>query len=157
LLAAAPLVMSLLNGGSTTGEAGVQRAAAEAQSMGKTLSSYQFSGTLPSGLQDVVNSQESAAEAALKSRYAGLGLAGSTMEGQALGQIKQAKAAQVAVIAQQLAAEGRSWSTLSADEFNKLMAAQQAQDTAFNASLAKFASGLAGGSGNSGKWSLTQD
>jgi hypothetical protein len=139
--------MSLLNGGSTTGEAGVQRAAAEAQSMGKTLSSYQFSGTLPSGLQDVVNQQERAGEAALRSRYANSGLAGSTMEGQQIAQLKQASAGQVALIAQELAQQGRSWSTLSAQEFNNLMNLQQQQDAAFNAALAKFAGGLAGGFG----------
>jgi hypothetical protein len=36
---------------------------------------------------------------------------------------------------------------LSADEFNKLLTAQQAQDAAFNSALAKFAGGLAGGFG----------
>jgi hypothetical protein len=144
LMAAAPLAVGMLNQGSTTGEAGVQKAAGEAATMGRTLGAFQMSGTLPGGLQAVVDQQSSAGEAALKSSMAEMGLSGSTMEAQQLAQLKQVKAAQVATIADNLARQGLQWSQLSAQEFGQLMQTQSAQDTAFTNALGKFAAGLAG-------------
>jgi hypothetical protein len=144
-MAADPLAVNLLSGqGSTTGQTGVTRAAGEAGTMARTLEAYQTSGTLPSGLQSIVDSQSSAAEAKLKSSFAEMGLSGSTMEAQQLGQVKQAKAAEVALMADNLAKQGIQWANLSAQEWNQLMTTQSAQDTAFTNALGKFAAGLAG-------------
>ncbi len=107
LLAAAPLAMDLFNGSSlpSSGTA-LQGQAADAGSMGRTLSAYQQSGTLPSGLQDAVTANTNASVARLKATYAQNGLSGSSMEAEAVNQVHQAATAQVATLAQQLAAAG---------------------------------------------------
>ncbi len=145
LLGAGALGLNMImNSGTSTGETGVQKSAGEAGTIGRTLTAYQQSGTLPAGLQAVVDQQAAAGEAETRSRYAQMGLSGSTMEGQQLASLKQLKAAQVAQIADNLAKQGFSWSQLSAQEFDSLMKTQAAQDTAFTGALGKFAAGLAG-------------
>jgi hypothetical protein len=143
LMAAAPLAVSMLSPGSTTGQAGVQQLAGEAGTQARTLETFQTTGTLPGGLQQVVDAQKNAAIAKTKSTYGKMGLSGSTMESQALEQVGQETAASVAMIANNLAKEGRDWAAL-AQEWNQLMQTQTAQDTAFNNALGKFAAGLAG-------------
>src|SRR5262249_51881714 len=107
LLGAGVLGMNLLNANKPIpGEQAVQTQAGEAATMGRTLAAYQQSGTLPPGLMAHVDAGTRAAEAALRSRYAQMGLTGSTMEAQQIGQIKEAHAAQVATIADNLAKQG---------------------------------------------------
>jgi hypothetical protein len=133
-------------------EAAIQQNAGEAASHARTLEAYQQSGTLPPGLQSIVDQQTSAAEAELRSSFAKNGLSGSTMEAEQLGQLKRAKAGQIAALADNLAKQGIQWAGLSAQEFGQLLSAQQAQDAAFTQSLGLFAGGLAGlrGTGSSG-------
>lgn len=125
-------------------EASIQQAAGEAQSHANVLQAYQTSGTLPPGLQSLVDQQTSSAEAELRSSFAKSGLSGSTMEAEQLGQLKRAKAGQIAALADNLAKQGIQWAGLSAQEMGQLLTAQQAQDTAFTQSLGLFAGGLSG-------------
>ena len=60
--------------------------------------------------------------------------------------LQRVSAARIQVNIEKLVSFGTR-STLSAQEFNNLMNLQQQQDAAFNAALAKFAGGLAGGFG----------
>jgi hypothetical protein len=125
-------------------EASLQNAAESAQTTAQTLQGYQITGTLPPGMKQIVDMNNASAKAAIKSQYAGLGYGGSTAEKQAIQQVDQASTAQIAQLANQLAAQGMSFAQLSASEFNNLLQAQMAHETAFQNSLAKFASGLAG-------------
>lgn len=125
-------------------EQSIQRMGEEAASQARTLEAYQQSGTLPAGLQSIVDQQTKAAEAALSTKFADLGLSGSTMERQQLAQIKMAKAAEIAQFADALAKQGIQWAGLSVQEFNQLLAAQQANEDSFTKALGSFAGGLAG-------------
>lgn len=145
LLGAGALGLDMMMGNQPLpAESQVQNNAASEGSVGKTLSSYIFSGTLPSGMQDIVDANTNSAIAAVKGNYAKMGLSGSTMEQQAVNQVHQAAAAQVSQIAEQLLQQGQGFSALSNQEFNTLLQAQMQQDAALQQALGSFAGGLAG-------------
>jgi hypothetical protein len=120
------------------------QAASEAAGTGKTLSSYIFSGTLPAGAREAVDAATNAAKARVKSSYGQMGLAGSTMEAQAMQQIDQAAAAQSFQMADQLLREGADFTKLSDTLLSELLKTQQANEGDFTRSLGMFAAGLAG-------------
>jgi hypothetical protein len=119
-------------------------AAGEAGTMARTLSTYQLTGTLPSGLQSVVDRYQNNAISTIKSQYAQLGLSGSTAEAQAIAGVKQTSAIQVAELADKLATQGIKWEALSHDDMVNLLKAEQSRDQSFTQALTTFASGLAG-------------
>jgi hypothetical protein len=151
LLAAAPLAMNLLGGssGSDASMKALQAQAAETGSQAKTNMAYMQSGTLPAGLQDSLRGATNAAKAHVRSQYAQMGLAGSTMESQALGQIDQTSAGQSAQIAMQLFQQGVGLSEIESSIYSKLLTAQMAQDQQFNNALSSFARGMSGGGSSS--------
>ena len=158
LLAAAPLLMNMMNGSSSDASMkALTQQAAETGSQAKTNMAYMQSGTLPAGLQDTLRGATNAAKAQIKSNYAQMGLAGSTMEAQAMQQVDQASAGQTAQIAMQLFQQGVGLSEIESSIYSKLLTAQMAQDKQFSDALAGFARGMSGGGTGSGKWSLTQD
>ena len=122
----------------------LQQQAGEAASMGRTLTAYQTSGTLPPGLQGIVDQQIDAAKAALVSQYGEMGLGSSTMLTDKLNQLKVQKSAEIAQFADQLAKQGIAWTNLSASEFSNLMTAQTQRENAFTQALGSFAAGLSG-------------
>ena len=145
LLGGAALGADLLLGNqSLPAQSQVQNQATSEQSVGKTLSSYVFSGTLPSGMQDIVNQNTNASIAAIRANNAKLGLSGSTMEAQQIQQVHEAATAQVSQIAEQLLQQGQGWSALSNQEFNQLLTTQMQQDQALQQAIGSFAGGLAG-------------
>jgi hypothetical protein len=125
------------------------QAASEAAGTGKTLSSYIFSGTLPAGAREAVDAATNAAKARVKSSYGQMGLAGSTMEAQAIQQIDQAAAAQSFQMADQLLKEGADFTKISDTLLSELLKTQSANEGDFVKSLGLFAGGLAGAKLNS--------
>jgi hypothetical protein len=149
LLMAAPLAMNLLGGSSSDASMkALAQQAAETSSQAKTNMAYMQSGTLPAGLQDTLRGATNAAKASVRSRYAQMGLAGSTMEGQALQAVDQTSAGQSAQIAMQLFQQGVGLSEIEANLYSKLLTAQMAQDQQFSNALSSFARGLAGSGSN---------
>ncbi len=126
------------------------QAAGEAASMGRGLSSYIFSGTLPPGAQEAVTNATTAATAKIKSSFAALGMAGSTAESQAVQQIHEAAAAQTFQMADQLLKQGANYSQLSDQLYQTLLQTQMSQENALTQSIGTFAAGLAGASLKSG-------
>lgn len=126
------------------GEAELKQSAGEAASKGRTLAAYQESGTLPSGLQSVVDQQFESAKAAVVDQYGKLGLGNSTMMQDKLNQLKTQKSIQIAQFADMLAKQGIEWTKMSNDQFNKLLAVEVAKEEAFGKALGSFATGLAG-------------
>ncbi len=125
-------------------EAQLQQAAGEAGTQARTLAAYQQSGTLPAGLQAVVDQQMQAAKAAVVSQFGEAGLGNSSMMVDKLNQLKQQKSAEVAQFADNLAKQGVQWAQLSSAELGQLLAAQTAQENQFTQALGSFAGGLAG-------------
>ena len=145
LLGAGALGADLLLGNKPLpAEQQVQTAALEQGTVGRTLAAYGTSGTLPAGLQDIVGMNQQAGEAAIRSQYGQLGLSGSTMEDQALQQVREASAAQTASLANQLLAQGAQWTGMSNQELNTLLQTQMQQDAALTQAIGSFAGGVAG-------------
>jgi hypothetical protein len=125
-------------------ESAIQQQAGEAATQARTLTAYQTSGTLPPGLQAVVDQQFDAAKAGVVDSFAKEGLGDSTMMNDKLNALRQQKSAEVAQFADMLAKQGVAWASLSSQEFNQLLNAQAQQDAAFTSALGSFAGGLAG-------------
>jgi hypothetical protein len=151
LISAAPLAIDLLKGNSlpSAGTA-LEGQAAEAGSMGRTLTAYEQSGTLPAGLRSVVDANTNAGIAKVRSNFAQLGLSGSTMEAQAIESAKQGATAQTVEIANSLAQQGAQYAGLAGSETSNVLRAQLDQQGQFTQALSLFARGLAGGGGFGG-------
>lgn len=122
----------------------IQQAAGEAGTEARTLAAYQQSGTLPAGLQAVVDQQMEAAKAAVTSQFGEAGLSNSSMMVDKLNQLKVQKSAEIAQFADSLAKQGVQWANLSAQELTQLLASQTASQNQFTQALGSFAGGLAG-------------
>jgi len=143
LLSAAPMLLGMFGKPSEVpGQAQLQNAQGQAASMGKTLSAFQLSGTLPPGMQEIVSAKNAADKAAIRSNFAQLGYTGSTAERQALTQADQATTAQIASIGAQLASQGLDWTHLSAQEMETLLNAELKQQSDFSAALGNLSKGL---------------
>jgi hypothetical protein len=143
LLSAAPALLSMFGKPSQVpGQAQLQNAQEQAASMGKTLSAYQLSGTLPPGMQQVVDAKNAADKAGIRSNFAQLGYTGSTAEHQQLEQADRATAGQIALIGAQLASQGLDWTHISQQELETLLNAQLKQQSDFSAAIGNLAKGL---------------
>ena len=146
LLGLGGLGLTLLQGPQTPAAANtLNQQAGEAATLGRTLEAYQLSGTLPSGLQQQVDSATNAAIAQTRSSFAQMGLSGSTQESQAIAAVKQQKSVQIAQIADSLAKQGIDWTQLSGQELTQVLKAQETAQANFTSALTNFARGLAGG------------
>lgn len=123
----------------------IQNLAGQAQSQASTLAAYQQSGTLPPGLQSIVDQQVDAAKAQLTTTYGNLGLGNSTMLADKLNQLKATRSAEIAQFADNLAKQGVQWEQLSSQELGQLLQAQEFGQQQFTQALSSFARGLAGG------------
>ena len=77
----------LKNSGATPATKAVEQQAQSAGAQGQQLESYLANGTLPPGAQRYVDAQSAAQKASIQSKYAQLGMSGSTAEAQELAQV----------------------------------------------------------------------
>lgn len=118
---------------------------------GQSLLQPLISGKLPPGAQASVDLATNAAKTASASRYASLGLTGSTMAGDAAANLDQQKAAMEFQIAQDMAKTGLSASAqsvqllgLQEQAYSGLMQAQMKQDSSMMSTIGSFASSIGG-------------
>jgi len=130
------------------GQAGQQAGALSAE--GQNLLGPIQGGPLPPALEQQVLNGVQAADAATKSRFAQLGLSGSTMETDALNNNRNQAEALRGTLALQLAQSGAQLLSIAnqdlgieAGVFTSLMNAQIAQDSALEQSIARFAGSAA--------------
>jgi hypothetical protein len=122
----------------------LQGLATNTGTQGAALSSYIQSGTLPPGAQQAVTQATEGSKATLRSRFAQMGLSGSTMEAEALSNVDRQAAAQTFQFADQLLARGANFTQISAQIQAELLKTQAGTDAEFQRSLMTFASGLGG-------------
>jgi hypothetical protein len=127
----------------------LQNLATNAGTQGQALSGYLQSGTLPPGAQANVDASRNAAEAGIRSADARLGIAGSTMEAQQIGEAKQQAAGQQYLIADQLLKQGADYTKISGTLYDELLKTQAGTDQEFQKALMTFAGGLGGLRGGS--------
>jgi hypothetical protein len=102
-------------------------------------------GPLPAGAQQGITNAVNAATAAIKSKYASLGMSGSSAELEDLQNVQNQAAAQQFTIAQQLASQGLQASGMATQDYQTLANDILTQDQSFTKALASLAGGLAGG------------
>lgn len=145
LLGAGVLGADLLMGNKPLpAESQLQNEATQNEANSRALQSYQQTGTLPPGLQSVVDQQIQAAQGQIVQQYTQLGLGDSTMLTDKLNQLKAQKSAEMAQFASQLAQQGIQLANLSSQEVTALLNSQTQQQDQFTAALGSFAAGLAG-------------
>lgn len=139
----------------------LQAQAAPLESQAQGLISSATTGQLPAGAQALIDQQQKAAEAQIRSTYAGLGLTGSQSEGSDLATSMQQKAAMEYQMAQQATQTGMSVQQLAnqmtstalgaiggaGSVYGNIAGIQLAQDQGLSQALANFASSAALGAG----------
>lgn len=113
-------------------------------------------GVLPPGADAMVNDALRGAQSSIRSKYASMGLSGSTMEAQELSSAAQSAASQRFQMANTLTNTGLNAAGISSNEMNSsariyeaIMREQLAQDSALQNALANFAASAAQGAGSS--------
>jgi hypothetical protein len=158
LISAGGLALSALKGGNnstSTGGVGtgaganLASEAAQQQTQGAQLEGYLQSGTLPAGLQAGLNQQLNSAIAAIKSRYASMGLSGSSAEQQDIANAQAQAQAASAQQAEQLLSVGINETGMSSQLYNDIIKNQVANDTGLSSAIANFAAAAGGGGLNS--------
>jgi hypothetical protein len=151
LIGALPLAMSLFQGNNQLlpAETALTKLATETQGESAALEAPLFSGVLPPGAQEAVDAATRANIASVKSRFAEMGLAGSTMEDQAVQGVQRNAAAQQFQIADQLVGQGITAQGQTANIYSDLLRTQMTKDQQFKQALMLFAAGLARGGGSS--------
>jgi len=122
--------------------------ASEATTLGNQatqLSSYLSSGTLPPGAQTAIDQATKAANATIRSKYAAMGLTGSTMEADELNTVKQNATSQAFGFADQLLAQGIQEAGMVPQIYNFLLQNTQQQNNQLMSSIANFAAIASGG------------
>lgn len=150
LLSGGGLAYNLLAGNKLP--AGYNQLKSQAEQLGaqgSQLASYLQSGQLPPGAQASLSQATESAKAAIRSKYAQLGMSGSTAEQQELNNIDLQAQAQGFNIAANLLSQGVNETGLSANIYNNLLGINQKEQEATGNAISNFASAL-GGYGNSG-------
>jgi hypothetical protein len=147
LAAAAPMAMQMFGGGQPAypAERQLQTLGTNLGSQGQALAGYINSGTLPAGAKQAVDASTNAQKATTRSTYGRLGLSGSTMEAQALGEIDSRAAGQTFLMGDQLLQQGLSAEQIAAGDYRSVLQSEQQRDTNFNNALSNFSLALAGG------------
>lgn len=126
--------------------AGQSLALQTAQNLVPTVST----GQLPPGAQQGINNALRDAQTAIRSKYANLGLSGSTMESQELSAAQDRATAAAFNEANQLTQTGLQALGMTgnaASEYQAIMADQLSQDQELQNALAAFAAASSGGAG----------
>jgi hypothetical protein len=145
-LSGAGLALNMLKGNQKPEfQANVQAAAQQLQQQGAQLQSYLSSGTLPPGMAAAMSSAHASAEAAIRSRYANMGMSGSSAEMSDLSNLAYTTVSQGATIASTLLATGVSEQQFAAGLYQNLMATSLAQDTAMSNAIGGFTNAMASG------------
>ena len=109
------------------------------------LTSPLTSGQLPPGAQSAVNQGVASAKAAIRAKYASLGLSGSTMETQDLANIDMQQQTQVFQLASNLFSQGIQGAQLSEQIYKDLLGANTQQNAATGQAIGNLAAALNGG------------
>jgi hypothetical protein len=135
---------NLLNQGNVKGLGALTQAAGAQEQQSQQLESYLNTGTLPSGLQAGLDQSLQAAQQEIKSKYASLGMSGSTAEASDLAYAQVNAQAQKAQMEMGLLDSGIKESGLSDDLLGQIVKINQAQDAATGQAISNFAAALGG-------------
>src|SRR6185312_7449343 len=138
---------SLLMNSSVPGLDSLQTEAGLLAQKGNSAAGALQSGQLPQGAQASLDQATEAAKATMRSRFAGLGLSGSTQEAEALSGIDQQAASQKYQMLLQLTQTGLGELGQADSLYGTILNAEVAQDANASNAISRFAGALAGGAG----------
>lgn len=151
LASGAGLVTNLTSALSPTpGAANLKTEANQLQGLGLQNEQYLASGTLPPGVQGGIDQATQAAIAAIKSKYASMGMSGSSAEQQDIANAEMTAKTQGANIAMNLLNQGVSETGLSSGIYEEMIKNSMATDQSFASAFTNLASAIGGGSGGGG-------
>lgn len=102
-------------------------------------------GKLPAGVQGTIDQQTQQQQAAIRQRYAQMGLSGSTMEQQDLAAVARQAQSQGLQVGAQMAQTALAGLQIPNSIYTQQLATAQAQDKALADSISRFAAAAAGG------------
>ena len=100
-------------------------------------------------MQTSIDTATKSAQAAIRSKYASMGMSGSTAEQQELNQITETASTQGFQIADTLLQQGISETQLSSELYQSIINVSMQQNAQTGSAIANLASALSGGSANS--------
>ncbi len=157
-ISAAGLGLDALKGNQVSGaEKNLAAQASQQGQQGAQLEQYLQTGTLPPGEQAGVNQALDSAIASIKSRYASMGMSGSSAEQQDIAAAQSQAQAASAQMAEQLLATGINETGMSSKLYDEIVKNQMANDTALQSAFNNFSSAAAGGGGlnsRGGSWTF---
>lgn len=147
-IAAGGLGLDALKGNKQSGaEKNLEAQAGQLNSQGQQLENYLQTGTLPAGEQAGVNQALQSVIASIKSKYASMGMSGSSAEQQDIANAQSQAQSQAAQMQEQLLSTGISETGMSSQLYQELMKNSIANDSNLSNSISNFASAAAGGGG----------
>lgn len=129
----------------TASEKTLSSIANQQQAQSQQFANYLTSGTLPPGLQAKVDQATKAAEASIKSKYASMGMSGSSAEAQDLANANMNAVAVGADMATQLLNASFNQSGTAVGIYKQLMGQETTNDANLSNAIVNFFSMLAGG------------
>lgn len=139
------LALSALKGSQTpSSEKALEAQATQSASQGTALQGYLQNGTLPPGAKAGLDQATNSAKAAIRSKYASMGMSGSSSEQQELAAADMASQAQGEQEALNLFNSGINESQLSSQLYQNILNATLQQDQQLSSSIGNFASSIAG-------------
>ena len=137
-------------GGPPKGTNQLNSEAAQLENLATQNENYLKTGTLPPGVQAGLNQATQSAIAAIKSKYASMGMSGSSAEQQDIQSVTTNAQVQGANIAMNLMQQGASEAGLSSQIYSELIKNTMARDQIFSSAFTNLAS-VVGGDGSGGK------
>lgn len=122
----------------------LQAAATSANTAARAAEAPLLSGVLPPGAQSAFRQSKANQEAAVKSAYISMGMPGGTGQAEAEQAIDMNVAAQQLAMENSLFGEAAGFVGVASQDYQNIIADQQAKDQQFNAALGGFVAALAG-------------
>ena len=146
-IAGGGLIRNVMAGSNLQGQPQLSAQAQRLAQQSEMMQSYLQTGTLPPGVKTAVDNATAGAKAAIKAKYAGMGIPGSSAEQQELQQVELNAAAQSAELAIKLYTEGTQNADISAQIYQTLLSTDQKQQQLTQDAIANMAAALSGQGG----------
>lgn len=144
-ISGAGLAMSAIKGAQPIpAETALKEQASQGAAQGQQLQSYIQNGTLPPGAQAGIDQAKNAAKAAIRSKYASMGMSGSSSEQQELSAVESRAQAEGEQQALQLLNTGINESNMSSQLYEHILNNTMQNDQALSSAVSGFAGSVAG-------------
>lgn len=144
VIGALGLGYDVLNQGNIPGLGPISSFASQEEKAAQANQSYVNTGTLPPGAQAALTQATEAAKAQVRSKYAQLGMSGSTAETQELSNVDISAVGEQFSIASQLLQAGASQANVTQEMLNEILGVNEQQEAATTQAISSFAGSLGG-------------